>query len=317
MKTIYKYYPFTDINYFKEPTIKISAIENLNDPFEYKHSEDIREVIKETFKESGLKENFLNSQTDEYMNYFQHTLDNNGIVSFSETPRNSLLWAHYANNHKGMCIGYKNHLLDTDKNKTDSNFNISLLTPEKIEYDNKRVSPDYLPAKEIVNIKQLDSLYKDFVRKHLLKKSDEWIYEKEHRSIVPYTIANKIRFKPNEIFYEKMYQSDVIDVMLQKGMIEKNPILDDTYDIIEVSDGYLWNLKNKESISLLLDIEINDIQSIYLGCKTESGFTEKVFNFINESQLPIKLYKSKVSKTRFEIEQHLVTHDTLKELINI
>lgn len=32
-----------------------------------------------------------------------------GVLSLSELPDNQLMWAHYADSHKGFCLGFENH----------------------------------------------------------------------------------------------------------------------------------------------------------------------------------------------------------------
>jgi len=32
-----------------------------------------------------------------------------GVLSLSESPDNHLMWAHYADSHKGFCLGFENH----------------------------------------------------------------------------------------------------------------------------------------------------------------------------------------------------------------
>jgi hypothetical protein len=70
--------------------IKISKLDNLNDPFELvaanNINEDQRKLWEEWRKTQALKL---------------------GLVCFSRTWKNPVLWSHYADRHKGMCLGFE------------------------------------------------------------------------------------------------------------------------------------------------------------------------------------------------------------------
>lgn len=90
-----------------------------------------------------------------------------GISSLSESEKSLLMWAHYANNHCGMCVEYD--LLEINRQLKFS--------PVPVIYSDDRVCLD------IVNFEMLESdAIKIFVES-LTSKSLEWSYEKEWRII--------------------------------------------------------------------------------------------------------------------------------------
>ena len=88
-----------------------------------------------------------------------------GIACLSEAYDSLLMWAHYANNHCGMCVEYE--LLE---------FNRQLgFSPVPIVYSNERV--------RIHTLETLERDIQDLFVESLTSKSPEWSYEKEWRII--------------------------------------------------------------------------------------------------------------------------------------
>lgn len=90
-----------------------------------------------------------------------------GISCLSENDDSLLMWAHYANNHCGMCVEYE--LIEINKQLK--------FTPVPIIYSDNRT--------RIASVKP-NNTEKDILRvflEGLTSKSPEWIYEKEWRII--------------------------------------------------------------------------------------------------------------------------------------
>ncbi|MBL0525135.1 DUF2971 domain-containing protein [Aeromonas dhakensis] len=99
MDIIYKYTNHIN-SFFTKPTLKLSVPGFLNDPFEESISKDLYSRVK--CEEDWQAEWECRA-----------TINELGVVSFSETSRNLLMWAHYANEHKGMCIGFDPNVLNS------------------------------------------------------------------------------------------------------------------------------------------------------------------------------------------------------------
>ena len=126
----------------KKKRIKISEINNLNDPNEFLgvKSSDKRLIDK----------------------FLEHKLlvsEKHGIICFSKKYNSPLMWGHYAKNHYGICLGF-----DVENDKE------SLL---KVSYkkDKKEVKEIDLNKKNILN----------FMKGILETKYDNWSYESEYR----------------------------------------------------------------------------------------------------------------------------------------
>jgi len=84
-----------------------------------------------------------------------------GILSLTPNHLNYLMWSHYANSHRGFCIGFGTNLLNE----------IILGTCDFVTYQNK------IPSMDLFG-----NTY-EFFKKQLLTKSKIWEYEDEYRIV--------------------------------------------------------------------------------------------------------------------------------------
>lgn len=124
----------------KEKRLKISTLDDLNDPFE---------LIP--YNLSNPKQRWALRATRD------HLTQDSGMLCFSATWRDPVLWAHYAEKHQGLCLGFE---------VPDGNEQF-----RKIEYVSKRMRFPKKPG-------LMDS---EFI---LFTKYDSWDYEREVRAFV-------------------------------------------------------------------------------------------------------------------------------------
>lgn len=301
------------INYFENPTIKISIPHQLNDPFECIPSENIYKLIKRNLKKVQLDEHVASGYLDSYKTSIMNMLSLNGIVSFSETPRNFLMWAHYGNHHKGMCIGLNRNLFN-EVTIPDNEFKITNIEPRKVNYDNFRFSSD----SEFIADNREDV---QAIERHFLTKSDEWIYEKEHRSIVPYMASTRIvlttdKPKPVDNCGSDMRIEDVIDYMLDHNMIipTDNKKIYLCKDNTNGEGAYSYLQQSEGEVMFLIDIPPKYIESIYFGCKVSDQYIYGVHSQFKSSKSKVKIYKFKTSKTRFELTPTIINDRYFKSI---
>lgn len=193
-------------------TIWHSTIEGLNDPFEFPISLDWKELEKkdaETLTKYALFFSILpqdeiihyivNNDLETMYNIIKSNLDKfkvslpeycgSLIVScFSEKHDSPLMWSHYSDGMKGLCIAY-------DKEKLESS---SLFKLYPVEYNLNPIQFDYKDLKLIravddfkyydyeKNIKSIGSGF--FARlksyQYLYQKHKRWEYESELRNII-------------------------------------------------------------------------------------------------------------------------------------
>ncbi|WKL58041.1 DUF2971 domain-containing protein [Asticcacaulis sp. ZE23SCel15] len=146
---IMRLYYFTNEQYgleaIRDQRIKISIIKDLNDPFEFTALSltglDQRETLNHI--KSGVSENV-------------------GIVCLSSSWQHILMWSHYADKHRGICLGFdfQGHV-------------------EKVQYDSKFLTAEDLGVtsnEDITNVELAELI------RH---KSSVWRYEKEYRLLCP------------------------------------------------------------------------------------------------------------------------------------
>ncbi|MBC70829.1 MAG: hypothetical protein CMH47_00810 [Muricauda sp.] len=146
-----------------------SSIEQLNDPCEaITDTKRVKKFLNYVGKKVGAKTekefNVINDNTDEVL-----SLDNKmGIYSLSKTPLDELLWAHYANSHRGFCLEYDLAiLLQNDGENHVHSF--------PVKYSKRP------PSIGLFNI--LSNNQNNMIKKFAFYKSKRWAYEHEHRIV--------------------------------------------------------------------------------------------------------------------------------------
>ncbi len=149
---LYKFYPAKyGLMALKNQQLKVSPLDNLNDPFEY-FNVDV-----------GHK------NTRKWMKSVRKALGSNGaIISFCKSWHNPVIWSHYAQSHTGMALGF-----DVPKN---------LLF--KMNYTNEKLTINPAKLSDLTVIKQL-------LEKVGRTKFEDWSYEEEYRLFIDLKHAKK------------------------------------------------------------------------------------------------------------------------------
>ena len=122
--------------------IKISRINELNDPFEFLAPKLSDYYLRKAFHKMKLQ-----------------MLKNTGLLCFSKMRTNPLLWSHYANRHQGICLG----------------FNAPKEDLKEVIYTSKRPNPE-------VFFSGSRTVKEEAMHKLIPTKYIHWKYEKEWRS---------------------------------------------------------------------------------------------------------------------------------------
>lgn len=151
------------------------------------------------------------------------------LLCLTETNKDSLMWSHYADSHRGICIEY-----DLKKLK-DDNFNLlNHLFPviyldkrfiyrnvESLVESHKRLKQSILNEEEYYGEESLDDIIPLFINKGKM-----WEYEKEWRIIFTmkhlYDIDNQTLYRGNIKFkcISAVYLGYRIDSEMKKNIIE-------------------------------------------------------------------------------------------------
>lgn len=105
-------------------------------------------------------------------------LDSAGVFSFAGDPRDILMWSHYADSHRGVCL----------------RFEIALDVETFLHALPVRYSDDY-PVVEWMTANDGKNLINDV----LLKKANHWSYEQERRFVLPEVAGRLMCYKPSAL----------------------------------------------------------------------------------------------------------------------
>lgn len=153
---------------------------NFNDLFDSKvelvkpTANDLKRIIssnKAARREIGefVKKGKITPEGDEFIlkfeKEFNKLIDSYGFLSLSSNPVSNLMWSHYADSHKGICIEYKSEFVSADK----------------VFYENEIPK---LNIYEVIRQKYLPEYREDLglrIWSALRTKLKEWEYESEYR----------------------------------------------------------------------------------------------------------------------------------------
>lgn len=276
------------------PLIRISNSACLNDPFEFQLTESSSSKVESVLREE-LKDDYSHSEI--MKRFWTH-----GVISLTESNDNLLMWSHYADEHKGMVVSF-----EIDEDDPFYFFGIDG------GFDNcyfNRVS--YRKLRPFSDEVTMDSL--EDVRLHyMLTKSDEWIYEKEHRFVIPFHQADVILLDKNNDLFESVLK-DLGVSATEIEYVEDNAFIDiRKHEIKESMLLKVWVLSSQMGAMFFKVVNAQAIRAVYLGCKVESMSTRTIFE--NNIQEPIKsffydsdnksiqnVYKGSLNSNRFELD---------------
>ncbi len=301
MDIYYKYAKFRSIEELLSATVKLSPLRTLNDPFECILNKEVEdnllkntslpdveiEIEEITSLDESLKENLILKRIYDGLNEY-------AIFSLSETPRNLLMWAHYADEHNGVCIGYKKNIFESIDNKVETDLGIESYTPIKVNYDNLR--PQALSDQPSREKRKKSTL------NQLITKSDDWMYEKEHRCIIPMIWADKIKIQEIENINANFSLTNILTTLIANKDIERNGnIYSGTIKGMSVLTRILGNSRNA---IFLKDIDPESIVSIYFGCRFNRKVKQDIINTLSDPSHPlhhVKTLQYVLSSDRFEV----------------
>ncbi|QKW96816.1 MULTISPECIES: DUF2971 domain-containing protein [unclassified Agrobacterium] len=146
-KTLY-YYTSKDyaLQSLRDKRIKIARFTELNDPFDF---------LGISMKNAG--------RSTELQSLKEDLDESTGIICMSTSWQEPLLWGHYADKHKGICLQFRCAADDW----------------ERIDYRKER------PTLSTFEKDSLSKLSSEDLRRLSKMKFDQWQYEKEYRKFVP------------------------------------------------------------------------------------------------------------------------------------
>jgi len=205
-KHIYKYFSINEfifrtlINnelFFAKPS-------DFNDPFDSQFNLRLVEgskAEKQFFENLEASSSEINNlKTPQLNNEISTNLENSlisgtndlvGVTCFSETENEILMWSHYADKHKGICL------------KFDWKIHPEYFSGSKVFYSNSIHNIEYSST---------ENFHQEY-KKCVLTKLGRWNYEKEIRSVIEINKKRNLSFNPKAlvgvIFGEKTNNADI------------------------------------------------------------------------------------------------------------
>ncbi len=180
----FTYFKFSTVNkYLIDSLVKgalhFSRPSQLNDPFDCQI--DLKKSAMHAISQlSGIKCEILKkiSELEGYFDEIQKRMEKVGICSFSLKLEEPLLWSHYADEHRGLCLTYQfpeDFLIDTSNR---------IIGVSQIEYGINPLTNWFIknvPEKYETDFE--DHFTTELLKKILIIKSKCWSYEDEARII--------------------------------------------------------------------------------------------------------------------------------------
>ena len=154
--------------------------ENLNDPYDCQV--DLTKSLERAISLATDERKVVLQQALQGRTIFgqiNNDIKNFGVCSFSATLLNQALWAHYGDEHRGICLTYA---IPEDFVNDPSN---SIFGFSGVNYGNDRLTEFFLNYQFDNTEADLSDFAIDAMKIVLTNKSEDWKYEKEVRMIKP------------------------------------------------------------------------------------------------------------------------------------
>lgn len=195
-----KQYSKNEINYFLQTICSIHNEKKIKEKTEYLYNnqDELSEIISSAIADQKKETK---------------------VCCFSQINDSILMWSHYADGHKGVCLEF-------DVIKDPATF----CSLQKVNYQQEYAISNYLA----------DS--KNAILNMIKIKSKDWQYEHEFRVILPQETDNKIYYKPEAlvsiIFGCNCSQQDITNItgIIGSRVKYKKCVLNDDYYKINIVD---------------------------------------------------------------------------------
>ncbi len=127
-----------------------------------------------------------------YEQYLHQQLSSAGICSFSKARKNQLMWSHYADEHKGVCIGFIEQKIRPQGSHI---YPIDVTYQDKYPFENIIERFNYF--ENFPGMNNLKAITGDILISILGTKYTSWKYERERRLVFAKSVAQK--FEPEAV----------------------------------------------------------------------------------------------------------------------
>ncbi len=180
---------------FEDGFIRATQLSALNDPFEATYCKEGLDELASCFDDSMV--DVVGVGEVSFSDFIEINKKMVGVISFTESKDNLLMWSHYANEYQGICVGFT-------KLEIDDGMFSNLISPG-IDLEGHRLFdgkpfPIMYRKQPRYRVDKFDFDYSNIcveggdrvLMEVFLQKSEEWIYEKEHRVVLKLEQADKV-----------------------------------------------------------------------------------------------------------------------------
>lgn len=263
-----------DIETLIKDELWASSLTALNDPFEATYIDNIKRALALFISVFGVNIRDVNRCWEELILFKNNIGIYSLALSQANYPDNELMWAHYANSHKGFCIEYDVEKLQDSENYT---FNVNRM---KIEYQNE---PPIIELDDIYN--------KDrFLIKMFGTKSKSWEYENEIRLI--YSTSKRKEYNPfalKSIYFglnmDEKYQTQIIEGLENRNIrFYKMQRKAESYKLIPIliheNKRIIKNKLLPYQYEILKENHNHAVENFHVLYKGKSMDKEVLYNFV-------------------------------------
>lgn len=239
-RILYKYRDYKSLyrdDYFTLREVHFSSPRQMNDPFDIhpyvKHlsDEDKQQLIKtcgigKFFSSDEIGKGIRNLSGADLYYSVQEVLSHVYILSLSKTYKSIQMWAHYADQHRGICVGFD---ISMDK--------ACFSSPCDVIYKEERAQINLL---ELYDLNPTS--IKAQIRKAITTKQEQWGYEEEVRCLHEFSEQERAEQRTNKVFNKAAIKEIVFgwltpqeDIRRIMNLCKENKLDVDFYQMVMVN----------------------------------------------------------------------------------
>ncbi|WP_158137017.1 DUF2971 domain-containing protein [Vibrio metschnikovii] len=300
---LYKY--MSNPEYFlKEGYLRATQLSALNDPFEATYCSKALSDLCPHFE-------IFESPSD-LISHVEENKNKIGVISLTEAKDNLLMWSHYANEHKGAVIGFWaksafngnmfSHLHKPKFYSTGMFDGFEMFDGEclPIMY---RKQPRYRVDKFDFDYSNITAEGADRILFEIFQqKSDEWIYEKEHRVTLRLDQADKIVVNNVHRLKNKHILKKLLKIGSEDNVGRFTIYLDQLTEKLE-RETYANHLVelNHDPSSLYL-FKVNCVKSIIYGLNVSESMIDSYQKSLYNFRHHIEQWKTSLNRDFYTLE---------------
>lgn len=276
---IYKYMPYRK-EFFENFLLRISQKKALNDPFEIEPSLDWWADLclqTENYRFGKTKQeirDYLKKQPN--FSTWKHLgtslFKREGIISFTKEENNILMWAHYADSHKGILVAFDSSHDFFHKTFTNqSKFSVGKLT--EVKYRTKR----------------LDTIENN-MSSPFFHKSSNWKYEKEFRLLLNFGASDIGLVESNKIKNDNELRN--LEYEKYNKFLKK------------ITSRMHYEMAENPNIMFMVTVPKETIKAVYFGANMQENDKLEIKKIIENNNVlkHIKLYNSCVDDNNYKVK---------------